>query len=77
MTDEIVFDNFIITDDRELHSSWLEQTFEKKSNAEYYSGGVSDILLFCFISHFYHKKNLKQKTEIIVVLNPFLDTYSF
>ncbi|WAQ99047.1 CALX-like protein, partial [Mya arenaria] len=40
MTDEIVFDNFIITDDREEHTTWLQQTWEKKNNAELYSSGA-------------------------------------
>ena len=44
MTDEIVFDNFIITDDRQLHETWVEQTWVKKSAAEAStSGGVSDV----------------------------------
>ncbi|XP_052249549.1 calnexin-like isoform X1 [Dreissena polymorpha] len=34
MTDEIVFDNFIITDDREEHSVWVQQTWERKRAAE-------------------------------------------
>lgn len=38
MTDEIVFDNFLVTDDRAIHESWIEQTFEKKSAAEAASG---------------------------------------
>lgn len=44
MTDEIVFDNFIITDDKQLHETWVEQTWVKKSTAEAQStGGVSTL----------------------------------
>lgn len=39
MTDEIVFDNFIITDDRETHTRWVEQTWERKVAAEASAGG--------------------------------------
>ncbi|XP_052794942.1 calnexin-like isoform X2 [Mya arenaria] len=45
MTDEIVFDNFIITDDREEHTTWLQQTWEKKNNAELYSSGGTSALV--------------------------------
>ncbi|KAL4229932.1 hypothetical protein ACF0H5_010323 [Mactra antiquata] len=38
MTDEIVFDNFLVTDDREIHERWVEQTWEKKTTAEASSG---------------------------------------
>ena len=42
MTDHIIFDNFLVTDDKEVHSSWVAQTWEKKTTAETYSsGGVS------------------------------------
>jgi len=34
MTDEILFDNFMITDDKEVHASWVEQTWERKTLAE-------------------------------------------
>ena len=37
MTDHIIFDNFIITDDREVHSSWTAQTWQKKISAEHAS----------------------------------------
>lgn len=44
MSDEIVFDNFIITDDKQLHETWVEQTWVKKSTAEAQStGGVSTL----------------------------------
>ena len=39
MTDHIIFDNFLVTDDKEVHSSWVAQTWEKKSTAETYSSG--------------------------------------
>lgn len=42
MSDDIMFDNFIVTDDREIHSRWVEQTWERKTAAESSSaGGVS------------------------------------
>ena len=45
MTDHIIFDNFIITDDREVHSSWTAQTWQKKISAEHASiSGVSATL---------------------------------
>ena len=41
MTDEIVFDNFIITDDKSVASSYAEQTWQVKSTQEKtVSGGV-------------------------------------
>jgi len=40
MTDEVVFDNFLVTDDREEHTTWVQQTWERKVNAETYSGGA-------------------------------------
>ena len=46
MTDEIVFDNFIVTDDKEVHSKWVEQTWERKTAAEASRGaGVNNLLL--------------------------------
>ena len=33
MTDLVLFDNFIITDDEELLEEWTSQTFEKKRKA--------------------------------------------
>lgn len=42
MTDEIVFDNFLVTDDKVVAEKWTEQTFQIKSAAEKASsGGVS------------------------------------
>lgn len=42
MTDEIVFDNFLVTDDKGVAEKWTEQTFQIKSAAEKASsGGVS------------------------------------
>lgn len=43
MTDEIVFDNFIVTDDRETHTRWVEQTWERKSAAEAAAGAGQGI----------------------------------
>ena len=34
MNDDIVFDNFLVTDDRSVAEAWGVQTFEIKSNAE-------------------------------------------
>ncbi|XP_053399317.1 calnexin-like isoform X2 [Mercenaria mercenaria] len=45
MTDEIVFDNFLVTDDREEHTRWVEQTWERKSAAEASSGGGQGALV--------------------------------
>lgn len=43
MTDDIVFDNFLITDDKVSAEKWTEQTFQVKSAAEKASsGGVSN-----------------------------------
>jgi len=33
MTDNVLFDNFIITDDEEVLKDWTEQTFELKRRA--------------------------------------------
>lgn len=43
MTDHIIFDNFLVTDDKEVHSSWVAQTWEKKTTAETYSSGGQGI----------------------------------
>jgi hypothetical protein len=43
MTDEIVFDNFIVTDDKDVHSRWVEQTWERKSVAEASKGAGVNI----------------------------------
>ncbi|XP_060599699.1 calnexin-like isoform X1 [Ruditapes philippinarum] len=43
MTDEIVFDNFIVTDDKDVHSRWVEQTWERKSVAEASKGAGQGI----------------------------------
>ena len=46
MTDNIIFDNFLITDDREVHSGWTAQTWQKKTSAEQASiSGVSSTFM--------------------------------
>ena len=53
MTDEIVFDNFIITDDKSVASSYAEQTWQIKSSQEKaVSGGVN-----LEITGFLHEQN--------------------
>ena len=52
MTDHIIFDNFLVTDDREVHSSWTAQTWQKKISAEHASiSGVSVTL--CLLGNFF------------------------
>lgn len=46
MSDDIVFDNFLITDNPQTHASWIEQTWERKSAAEHASaGGIWNTLM--------------------------------
>ena len=52
MTDHIIFDNFLVTDDKEVHSSWVAQTWEKKSTAETYSSGGVRLSSLCLLFSF-------------------------
>ena len=55
MSDEIVFDNFIITDDKVVASSYASQTWEIKSSQEKaVSGGVNT---FYFNTQYYVENN--------------------
>lgn len=43
MTDHIIFDNFLVTDSKEVHSSWVAQTWERKNAAEHASSSGQGI----------------------------------
>ena len=59
MSDEIVFDNFIITDDKAVASSYASQTWEIKSSQEKaVSGGVNT---FYFNTRYYVEKKRPTK----------------
>ncbi|XP_048778294.1 calnexin-like isoform X2 [Ostrea edulis] len=44
MNDEIVFDNFLVTDDKVVAERWTEQTFQVKSRAEKASSGGRSVV---------------------------------
>ena len=46
MTDHIIFDNFLVTDSKEVHSSWMAQTWERKNAAEHASSSGVSIISF-------------------------------
>lgn len=65
MSDEIVFDNFIITDDKVVASSYASQTWEIKSSQEKaVSGGVNT---FYFNTRYYIEK--KRSTKSCLQIN--------
>lgn len=54
MTDHIIFDNFLVTDSKEVHSSWVAQTWERKNAAEHASS--SGVSIIFFINEVYENK---------------------
>lgn len=71
MTDEIVFDNFLVTDDKGVAEKWTEQTFQIKSAAEKASSGGA-FAYFTALKGAAEERPLLWAVYVVVLLLPVL-----